>query len=61
MKVHYQNIHGNEVFIDGVLHLQNVDNEYFTALMENGSELTLRVSGIEGIVDSTVLKEEEEE
>ena len=58
MKIHYQNALGLERFIDGVVHLQNVDNEHFTALMEDGRELTLRVSGIEGILDSSVLKEE---
>ena len=60
MKIHYQNSRGEERFIDGVMHLQNVDDEHFTALMENGKELTLRVAGIEGIVDSSVLKEEED-
>lgn len=61
MKIHYQNSRGEEQFIDGVMHLQNVDDEHFTALMKNGKELTLRVAGIEGIVDSSVLKEEETE
>ena len=59
MKIHYQNSRKEERFIDGVIHLQNVDDEHFNALMENGKELTLRVSGIEGIVDSSVLQEDE--
>ena len=58
MKIHYLNLKGDQRFIDGVIHLQNVENEHFTALMENGKELTLRVSGIEGIVDSSVLEKE---
>ena len=58
MKIHYLNLKGEQRFIDGIIHLQNVDNEHFTALMENGKELTLRVSGIEGIVDSSVLEKE---
>ena len=58
MKIHYQNSRGEERFIDGVLHLQNVDNVRFTALLESGKELTLSVAGIEGVVDSAVLKEE---
>lgn len=58
MKIHYQNLSGDERFIDGVIHLQNMDNEHFMALMENGKELKLRISGIEGIVDSSVIKEE---
>ena len=61
MKIHYQNSRGEERFIDGVIHLQNVDDDHFTALMENGKELTLRVAGIEGVVDSSVLKKEEKE
>ncbi len=59
MKIHYLNLKGQEQFIDGVIHLQNVDDEHFTALMENGKEHKLRVSGIEGIVDSSVLYGEE--
>ena len=58
MKIHYQNSRGEERFIDGVLHLQNIDNERFTALLESGKELTLSVAGIEGVADSAVLKEE---
>ena len=59
MKIHYLNSKGQERFIDGVIHLQNVDNEHFIALMENGKELALRVGGIEGVVDSSVIKENE--
>lgn len=59
MKIHYLNLKGEQRFIDNIIHLQNVDNEHFTALMESGRELTLRVSGIEGIVDSSVLEKEE--
>ena len=57
MKIHYCNGKGQERFIDGVIHLQNVDNEHFTALMENGCELTLRADRIEGICDSSVIEE----
>ena len=55
MKIHYQNSKGEERFIDGVIHLQNVDDEHLTALFENGKELTLNIRGIEGVVDSSVL------
>ena len=49
MIVHYLNSKGEEKFIDGVVHLQNVDNSIFIASMESGGELKLRISGIEGI------------
>jgi hypothetical protein len=49
MKIHYQNIHKEEKFIDNVVHIQNLDNEIFEVLLENGKTLTLRVEGIEGI------------
>lgn len=58
MKIHYLNAKGQEKFIDGVVHLQNIDNYTFRALMRDGAELTLRVSGIEGIVDMTELEKE---
>jgi len=49
MTVHYQNRNGEEVMISGVVHLQNVDDNIFIALMEEDKELKLLVSGIEGI------------
>lgn len=58
MKIHYCCANGAERFFDGVIHLQNTDNEHFTALFEDGRELNLRVSGIEGICDSSALEEE---
>ncbi len=59
MKIHYLNKRGQEKIIDGVIHLQNVDDFVFRALMRDGSELTLRVSGIEGIADMAELETEE--
>jgi predicted transcriptional regulator len=55
MKIHYQNIHKEERFIENVIHIQNLDNEIFEALLENGKTLTLRVEGIEGIYADTRL------
>jgi hypothetical protein len=49
MKIHYQNIRKEERFIENVVHIQNLDNEIFEVLLENGKTLTLRVEGIEGI------------
>lgn len=49
MTIHYQNGEENEVFIRGVIHLQNADNGVFRALMPSGRELTLLVDRIEGI------------
>lgn len=49
MTIHYQNRHGDECFILGVIHLQNVDDRVFIASMKNGAELTLLVERIEGI------------
>lgn len=49
MTIHYQNGNGEERFISGVIHLQNVDDRVFIAAMENGAELTLLVERIEGI------------
>ena len=56
MKIHYQNSRGEERFIDGVVHLQNVDNEHLTALLENGKELTLHIRGKDGQTLSDVRK-----
>ena len=49
MIIHYQNRNGEEKFIRNVIHLQNIDNDIFEALMKNGKTLMLRVGGIEGI------------
>ena len=51
MKIHYQNIHSEEKFIDNVLHIQNIDNEHFEVLLSGGKTLIIRVAGIEGIYD----------
>ena len=36
MKVHYLNGKGEEVFLDGIIHLQNVDNSLWVATTKNG-------------------------
>lgn len=51
MKIHYHNAKGEETFIDDVIHLQNVDNYTWVALLKGGKELTLRTDRIEGIAD----------
>ena len=48
MTVHYMNANREEVFISGVHHLQNIDNETWVALVDGG-ELCLKTSRIEGI------------
>ena len=53
MIIHYQNVHKEERFIKNVVHIQNLDNEIFEVLLENGKMLTLRVEGIEGIYADT--------
>lgn len=52
MVIHYLNSKGEEKLINGVIHLQNVDNSIFIAFTESGAELKLRISGIKGIYDS---------
>jgi len=42
MIIHYQNRNGEEKFIRNVIHLQNIDNDIFEALMKNGKTLMLR-------------------
>lgn len=49
MIIHYINSKGEEKFINGVVHLQNADNTIFIASTVSGTELKLRVAGIEGI------------
>lgn len=49
MTVHYCNAKGEEVFISDVRHLQNIDDEAWDALMEDGRCLHLRTARIEGI------------
>lgn len=49
MTVHYQNGSGEEVFLSGVVHLQNIDNDKWIALLKNDKELTLLTCRIEGI------------
>lgn len=55
MKIHYLNSKGEEVFINKIIHLQNVDNNVFVATTEGGRELTLAVSHIEGVADSKLV------
>ena len=57
MTVHYQNAKGEEVFISGVLHLQNNDG-VLAATMKSGAELKLVTCRIEGIYhkDTTTRK-----
>ena len=57
MKVHYLNRKGEEVFLDGIIHLQNVDNYTWVATTKSGKELTLKTDRIEGIADTEALKE----
>ena len=49
MIIHYQNRNGEEKFIRNVIHLQNIDNNVFEALLEGEKTLILRVNRIEGI------------
>lgn len=58
MKIHYLNNKGEEVFINKIIHLQNVNNNVFIALTESGKELTLAVSRIEGIADSKLVPDD---
>lgn len=57
MKIHYLNAKGEEVFIDNIMHLQNVDNYTWVAATKSGKELTLRTERIEGIADMGILEE----
>lgn len=57
MKVHYLNGKGEEMFLDGIIHLQNVDNCTWVATTKNGKELTLKTDRIEGVADTEELKE----
>lgn len=49
MKIHYLNGKGEEVFLTNIMHIQNVDNGIFIAVLRNGKELTLSIDRIEGI------------
>lgn len=49
MTIHYLNGKGEEKFISGIIHLQNVDDRVFIAATKNETELTLLVERIEGI------------
>lgn len=51
MVIHYQTADGTEKFIKNVLHLQNIDNEVWAALLSNGKELTLLTERIEAVVE----------
>jgi hypothetical protein len=54
MIVHYQNGMGDEKFIKGVIHLQNIEDGKFEALLENEKTIILHVEGIEGIFDEKI-------
>lgn len=49
MVILYLNSKGEEKLIDGVINLQKAGDGLFTALVESGVELKLRVAGIKGI------------
>lgn len=49
MVILYLNSKGEEKLIDGVMNLQKAGDGLFTALVESGTELKLRVAGIKGI------------
>ena len=57
MKIHYLNAQGEENFINGIIHLQNIDNYTWIATTKSGKELTLKTERIEGIADMSILKE----
>ena len=57
MIVHYQNRKGEEKMIRNVIHLQNIDNDKWEAVLANGESLTLRTRGIEGIYYKDLAKE----
>ena len=52
MVILYLNSKGEEKLISGVMNLCKAENGLFTALMESGTELKLRASGIKGIYRS---------
>lgn len=49
MVILYLNSKGEEKLIDGVMNLQKAGDGLFTALVESGTELKLRVAGIKGV------------
>lgn len=56
MTVHYENAKGEEKFIKNVLHLQNIDNDTWAALLADGqTELTLLTTRIEAIIDDKII------
>ena len=57
MIIHYQNSRGIEQFIRDVIHLQNINNDTWEAVMNNGRSLTLRTAGIEGIYHNQSLSD----
>lgn len=59
MKIHYLNAKGEEVFLDGIMHLQNVDNYTWIAATKSGKELTLKTERIEGIADMHLIEKQE--
>ena len=59
MKIHYLNAKGEEIFIDNVVHLQNIDNYTWEATTKSGKELILKTERIEGIIDLDLAKRAE--
>lgn len=49
MTIHYLNGENVERFITNVIHLQNIDNDTWSATFENGKEITLLAFRIEGV------------
>lgn len=59
MKIHYLNAKGEETFLDGIMHLQNIDNCTWIAATKSGKELTLKTERIEGIADMHIIEKQE--
>lgn len=49
MTIHYQNGQMEEKMLTHILHIQNVNDDQWIATFENGREITLLTSRIEGI------------
>lgn len=54
MVVHYMNRKGEEKRIRNVIHLQNIEEGVFEALLDNDRTLTLLVDKIEAIYDEAL-------
>ena len=51
MIIHYQDDKGEEVFLRNVMHIQNIDNEEWEAITEQGEVYIMRTGQIEGVAD----------